>query len=52
MKIGIILLIVNAFILILDLIVFLKYKRTKKELMEHLASISQEPEIFLDFFAK
>ena len=52
MKIGIILLIVNVFILILDLIVFLKYKRTKKELIQHLANISEEPEIFLDFFIK
>ncbi len=52
MKISIILLIINVCVLILDLIIFLKYRRTKKELIQHLANISEEPEIFLDFFIK
>ena len=44
--------IVNIAILILDCIVFVKTRKDKKFMLEQIKTISDEPEIFLDFFQR
>lgn len=51
-KLNIIFLIMNLIMLLGDLFIFLKYRKIKKDIENNLKTISDEPEIFLDFFGK